>query len=182
MIQIKSEVKNYGINFPSNVNEITVEQLTEATKGINLPKHYCLVALCFKTKLFDFVTMINSKRTANISVVPLLAKISDEDAQEVNVKVGQKLIIDRTNLERGVHINIPIMINSDNAQRYFASDPALTKAIVSKDKKLAINEYADQNIIVMEFKIIPVNDISASVDIDNKVIDPFIYRANVAQA
>lgn len=183
MVTIKSETKSYGIIFPSDVNEISANILKQITSGVNLPKHYCIVALCFKTRVFDFAMMISSKKETNIAVIPLLAKISDNDSEEINAKVGQKLIIDRTNLERGVHLRLPIMVSSDNARKYISDDPKLVKSILNKDdtyKKITNDGLKD--IIIMEFKIIPVNDISAAIDIDNKVIDPFIYKANIGQA
>ena len=60
MITIKSEKKSYGINFPTSKEEITSELLEAVTKQVKLPKHYCIVALCFQTKIFDFVTMTKS--------------------------------------------------------------------------------------------------------------------------
>lgn len=182
MITIKSEKKSYGINFPTSKEEITSDILAEITQHVKLPKHYCIVALCFQTKIFDFVAMIKSRATNNFAVTPILAKIYDEDSNTINANVGDKLIIDRSSLERGIHLNLPIAINSTAARNYFDSDPELIKTIISK-KQIVTEDgkacnYYDNNIVVLEFKIIPVNDVSAAIPMGSNPTDPFIVRNN----
>lgn len=181
MIKIQSAKLSYGINFPTSVKEITPEILTSITENVKLPKHYCIVALLFKTKVFDFCTMISSNRNATIGVTPVLAKIYDEDSQNINAVVGDKIVIDRTSLERGVQLKLPIMISSDNARNYFSKDDSLVKAIMTKDYEAITNHKINKqliganspDIIIAEFKIVPVNDIYASMPIEYDVIDPF---------
>lgn len=178
MIEIKSDKLNYGINFPTSIYEITSDDLKHITSNVKLPKHYCIVALAFTTKLFDFCTAINSNRSTDVSVTPILAKISEDDVHVVNANVGDKLIVNRSSLERGVHINLKTVISSNVARNYFNSDQELIKNIVTKNSKANINKdlVSDKspNIVVLEFKILPVTDISASVPIECDTIDPFI--------
>ena len=178
MIEIKSDKLNYGINFPTSIYEITSDDLKHITSNVKLPKHYCIVALAFTTKLFDFCTAINSNRNTDVSVTPILAKISEDDVHVVNANVGDKLIVNRSSLERGVHINLKTVISSNVARNYFNSDQELIKNIVTKNSKANINKdlVSDKspNIVVLEFKILPVTDISASVPIECDTIDPFI--------
>ena len=184
MITIKSEKKSYGINFPTSKEEITSELLEAVTKQVKLPKHYCIVALCFQTKVFDFVTMTKSRNNPNVAVTPVLAKISADDAELINASVGDKLIIDRSSLERGVHLNLPVAINSNSARNYFEADPELCRNIMTKsdksnvDKKLV--DIKNSNIIILEFKIVPVNDISAANPMKHEVFDPFISYSKVS--
>ena len=176
MIQIKSEKKSYGINFPTSVDELTADILTSITEQVKLPKHYCIVALCFKTRLFDFVVAMNSKKEHSISVVPILAKISEEDSAETNAVVSDKVIISRSALEMGSHLNLPVMISTDNARNYLASDEALTKSIINRSNPIFKDLTKRDNIIVLEFKIIPVSDIKATVPLNANGIDPFVVR------
>lgn len=185
MIEIKSEKMNYGIKFPSSINEITPEILETITAKVKLPKYYCIVALCFKTRVFDFCTMISSNNiNKDISVVPLLAKISDEDSTTINAKVGDKIIIDRSSLERSSRINIPVSISSENAKRYFKSDEQLSRAIITKDDNIISNSNINKqllksnspDIVIMEFKVVAINDIVASTPMDNMIQDPFIIK------
>lgn len=182
MINIKSKNASYGITFPTSVNEITSGALNVITKGVKLPKNYCIIALVFKTRLFDYCTMINSKSKATVGVVPIMAKISDEDSKKINSKVGDKIIIDRSSLERGVQIHLNTNIEDNKASAYFDSDKELVKDIITKKHpatKFPIS------ICVLSFKIVPITDIAASVDRNSHTYDPFQYteakESNTAQ-
>lgn len=173
MITIKSEKKSYGISFPTSVNELTPEIFDEITKQVKLPKHYCIVALCFKTRLFDFVVAMNSKKEQAVAIVPLLAKINEEDKVDVNADISDRVILSRSALEMGTHISLPVIISTDNARNYFSSDEELTKSIISRRNPIFTNMTKRDNIIVLEFKIIPISDIKATVPLDGKGYDPF---------
>ena len=173
MITIKSEKKSYGINFPTSVNELTPEVLNEITKQVKLPKHYCVIALCFRTRLFDFVVAMNSKKEQAVSIVPLLAKINEEDKVDANANISDRVILSRSALEMGTHLSLPVIISTDNAQRYFSSDEQLTKSIITRRNPIFTDMTKKDNIIVLEFKIIPVSDIKATIPLDGKGYDPF---------
>lgn len=182
MLEIKSKKLNYGINFPTELSEITVDALTELTKDIKLPNHYCIVALCCRTKLFSFAASMKNGKDSNVQVTPLLAKISEENAKEVNVSVGDKVIVDRSSLERGVHLTIPTLIATNNAYAYLDKDPDLSKAIITGNgSEVLIDPNINKSlaagnspyIYIINFKILPVNDLYGSVPVDSKVIDPF---------
>lgn len=181
MIEIKSEKMNYGIKFPTSINEITPEVLETITDSVKLPKHYCIVALVFNTTLFNFCAAMNSNKDTNLLVTPLLAKISKEDSDELNANVGDRIIIDRSSLERGSHIHLKTAISSVSAKNFFIDNSDIIKQILTKheDKVIAGNYISNgksPNIIVLEFKICPVCDINASVAMDVKTIDPFLVR------
>ena len=173
MITIKSEKKSYGINFPTSVNELTPDVLNTVTKQVKLPKHYCMVALCFKTTLFDFVVAMNSKKEQAVGIIPLLAKINEEDKVDANANVSDRVILSRSALEMATHISLPVLISTDNARKYFASDNELTKSIINRKNPIFLDMTKKDNIIVVEFKILPVSDIKATVPLDAKGIDPF---------
>ena len=181
MLEIKSKKLNYGINFPTELSEITIDALTELTKDIKLPNHYCIVALCCRTKLFSFTASMRNGKDSNVQVTPLLAKISEKNAQEVNVSVGDKVIVDRSSLERGVHLTIPTLIATNNAYNYLEKDPDLSKAIMTGNSETLIDPNINKSlaagnspyIYVINFKILPVNDLYGSVPVDSKVVDPF---------
>lgn len=186
MITIKSDKKSYGINFPTSLKEITPEVLNTICANVKLPEHYCIIAMTIKTTLFEFCTSLNKKST-NASVLPMLAKISDEDSKLVHANVGDKIIIDRSSLERGVHINFNTMISATNAQNYLASDQDIVKAVLKNDN--SIIKYHDlglitehPTIILLEFKICPVVDIAAAIPTNENSVDPFIYTDGVCEA
>lgn len=187
MIDILSKANNFGVKFPTNIKELTPDILKSITDGIKLPKYYCIVALAFDTKLFDFCTILRNSKNTNVGVIPILAKISEDDSKEINASIGDRLIIDRSNLERGVQLNVKTMITSNNASRFFSNDNELTKNIIQKSNiKIGIDcetgaditANTNANIIVIEFKICPINAISAAIPMNAKVIDPFKSVAN----
>lgn len=173
MITIKSDKLAYGINFPTSLNELTPEVLKGISEDIKLPKHYCIVALAFKTKIFDFVASMTAKQKTSLGVTPILCKISDEDSKAINAEVGDKIIMDRSSLERGSHLNINISINSNAARNYFEKDKDLVKSILTST---TTSIDVTQNIIILEFKICPVNDINAAIPMNYATIDPFIIN------
>lgn len=184
MITIKSEKKSYGINFPTSVEEITPEMLDAITKDVKLPEYYCIIALAFQTKLFDFCAVMNNTKNSNMSVTPLLAKVSVKDVKNCCANVGDQVLIDRSSLERGIHYNAKTMINASTARNYFNGDNDLTRLIMTKsDKVIGTNHETGKplrgcdagNVIILEFKICPIGDISAYIPVNVDVNDPFLY-------
>lgn len=196
MIKIQPKDSSIGILFPTSIKEITPEVLETISSEVKLPKYYCLLALAFETKLFDFVTTIKNPKNTTVGVTPILCKLSEGFKGELKQKeieeqevytIGNKVIVDRSTLERGTHVNIKTMINSSAAHRFFQQRPELVKDILTnKDKEVAIDCETKEhlttkdinNIVILEFKIIPVNDIVATVPHTNNV-DPFaVYNLN----
>lgn len=182
MLEIKSKEKGYSVNFPTSIKEFTPELLDAITENVKLPKFHAIVILCYEVKLFDFAINIRANKPANTKVFPLLAKIDSEDADKINSKVSDKIIIDRTTIERGHHLVIPIMITSDNATNFLKQDEKLMTNIIKGQVKdshvddLIVQQMIDNkynNIFIVEFKIIPINDIKGSISNGSKVIDPF---------
>jgi len=172
MIYIKSDKAPYGVQLPTSISEVTAEALTAITDGIKLPKYHCIVALCFKTKLSTFAIAVSNKRSSEINVVPVLAKIADEDSKNLNAVVGDSLIVDRSALERGSHINCATVASSNAFRNYLNNDNAMVSAIVTnKGSEYGID--SNSPIIVMEFKIIPVSEIRAAVSIKLTNKDPY---------
>lgn len=189
MILVRSKKRSFGINFPTSLNEVTPVVLKELTKNVELPPHYCIVALCFETKLFDFIAAMNNNKGTTTAVTPIMCKIDSVDAKDVNTKIGDKIIIDRSSLERGVHINVKTMISLTAARNYINSDESLLKAFMTNSNAvIGIGEDGKEltaknapNVIIMEFKIVPVNDVAAT--INNKAVnDPFLSKMNAIES
>ena len=176
MLQIKSKDRSYGINFPTSRNEITKDVLTKLLENVNLPKHYAVVALCSKMKLFDYVSSIGSKKDYNVGIDVCLAKINDEDNTLLKAEVNEFVVVDRSALERGNHLTVNTMITYNNAARYIKSDDALCKSIFAGDfNQMGVSP----NIYLLEFKIIPVVDIKAVVKNSEKIVDPFLATVDI---
>lgn len=196
MLELKSASKNYSINLPTDLKEITPEILDTVTKDIELPPYYCIIALCFQVKLMNVAININGSKEQQVSVIPMLAKISEEDSKKVNAKVGYKVIMDRSSLERGSHLRISTMVGSDNVKNFIREDETLRQRLVkggdgSEPKDLAkivtlskkdVNKSVESmspQVYILEFKVVPVNDITATVPVDHRVVDPFKISRSV---
>lgn len=181
MFLIKGEKSNYAINAPTSLKELNANTLSEIVKDIHIPEHYCIVALCFKVRPFDIATNALIEKNKVIGVIPLLAKIYQEDADKLHAKEGDKLIIDRATLERATHLHVNLSIDSTKMRNYFSTNPELSKDIMTgrygkntkteMNKSLACVQYPD--IYLLEFKILPAMDIRASLDINKDANDIF---------
>lgn len=174
MLVIKSQTKDYGVAFPTSLSEITPDILKSITDHVILPKHYCIVAMCFKTTLFEFVAKLSKSKGIDIPVTNLLAKINSGEDSDSNYEIGSKLIVNRSSIERGFHLSIPIAIGSNAAYEYIDADNTLRKNIMDgsylKDRGIA---KGNDSIYLMEFKIVPIVDIAAVLPINFKGQDPF---------
>ena len=185
MIKLESKNRNYAVNFPETASEIRPEDLAIAVNDINLPKYYCIVAMCSSIRLFDLATAINGANKDTITkVIPVLAKINECDNDMLKGEVGERVIIDRSSLERGVHLATPLSISSNNAMSFINSDTDLKKDILSGKYNVhelpngnnKVNVGVSPNITLVEFKIVPVNSIVAIVKKSNIFVDP--YKVN----
>ena len=101
MIKVESKFKDFGINIPTELSEITSEALEAVLSNVVVAKHYCIVALCQNESLFG---VINNK-VSTVEVIPIIAKISKEDAELIGMNKMDKIIIDRSTLELSlIHI------------------------------------------------------------------------------
>lgn len=167
MITLKNSVSTQRIAYiPTKLNEISAEFLTTITKTVSLNNYQCIVALVTKTKLFDFAAYIgNPNNNREFSVTPILAKINSTDDLPIKVNPGDKIITSRSEIERGVHINIPTMCSSTRLSAFIQEDKELFKNILKGtllDEEG--NNIAKETIYIVEFKILPINAIYAAVN------------------
>jgi hypothetical protein len=165
MLELQSKNANYGINVPTEEKEIDEKVLTKLLSNIALPKYYCVIALRYRVKLFDLVitSKSNTKKQQMVSVVPILAKFNEGDL--TIGEVGNRVLIDPSEIERGSHLNVNTVITPNKIADYINSDEELTKGVIGR--KLG----DDSHVYCLEFKIVPCNSIKGI--IDGKIEDPF---------
>lgn len=174
MLQVQNDDKSQTLMIPTELNEYTASILTNITDNIVLAEHYSIIVLCYRIKLFDLI-FSNKNKNSTLLVVPLLAKINESNCK---YNVGEKLVVDRSSLERGNHIYIPFSNTYNNVLKFFQNNETLKTNLLSG--KLTINNknISNEQIYVCEFKIVPVNQITAA--IQNKTItDPFIINGQI---
>ena len=99
-----------------------------------------------------------------------MCKISDADSSERQIRVGDRVMINRSSIERGIHLNIPTGASYSAIVDYFTRYPEYRNKFI-KDKEL--DAIRSKHVIVMEFKIIPVTDIVGAVKLDERIDDPY---------
>jgi hypothetical protein len=67
MIKVESKFKDFGIQIPTDISEITSEALDAILTNVVVAKHYCVVALCQNESLFGVINTIKF----NTSLDPL---------------------------------------------------------------------------------------------------------------
>ena len=170
MIKVESKFKDFGIQIPTDISEITSEALDAILTNVVIAKHYCVVALCQNESLFG---VINSK-VSTVEVMPIIAKISKEDAELIGMNQMDKIIIDRSTLERGYHLYLKHNVLSPQfVNKYITNDTELTRSITVG----TFGHTKGQKVWFVEFKVIAINDLRAAITDKHKAINPFVYHS-----
>lgn len=173
MIKIESKFKDFGIQIPTDISEITNEAFDAILTNVVVAKHYCVVALCQNESLFG---VINSK-VGTVEVIPIIAKISDEDAQLIGMKQMDKIIIDRSTLERGYHLYLKHNVLSPQfVSKFITNDTELTRSITVGTFGQNQGYTKGQKVWFVEFKVIAINDLRAAITDKHNVVNPFVYH------
>lgn len=177
MLLIQGQNKNFGIDVPTKETEITAEYLRTVTERVKLSKHQVIVALIMKTKIYDFCMGIrNPKKDQNISITTKIAKFvpcdkdNDEKPTIEGMSIGDIAVIDRSTIERGIHLSVPTIISPSGIGNYLEEDKDLLTAIVT-GKEI---ELSKQHICLVQFKIVPMSSITATYNAEVKVKECFI--------
>ena len=171
MIKVESKIANYAINVPTKREELTVESLGKLLENVIVARYHCIVALVYADTLFG---VVNNKKEV-VNVIPIIAKIGDEDASSTGGRVGQQVVIDRTSLERGYHLYLPNnVISPAHLAKYIDSDKELRHKVTMGNYGEDQGYNRGDKVYTVEFKVIPVNDLKAMIDNDIKINDnPF---------
>lgn len=168
MIRVESKVANYAINVPTKREDITPESLGKLLENVSVARYHCVIAMIYADTLFG---VINNKKEV-VNVIPIIAKIGDEDSSSTGGLVGQQVVIDRTSLERGYHLYLPNnVISPAHLAKYIEQDKDLRHNVTMGTYGADQGYNRGDKIYTVEFKVIPVNDLKAminnSADIDN---------------
>lgn len=174
MIKVESKFKDFGIQIPTDISEITSEALDAVLNNVVIAKHYCVVALCQNESLFG---VINNK-VSTVEVMPIIAKISKEDAELIGMNQMDKIIIDRSTLERGYHLYLKHNVLSPQfVNKYITNDTELTRSITVGTFGQNQGYKKGQKVWFVEFKVIAINDLRAAITDKHKAINPFVYHS-----
>lgn len=178
MIRFDSKERNFAINVPTSIDEITPEYLTKVLQPFALPKNYAIVGAICGMKVFDFIAMIDNKdKDTNMSVELVLGKANPSDDVYFTGNVGDSLIINKTDLERGIQLDFGASVSPNFIASYIKNDAAYSKAIMVGDELAEDGERLNQKrIYVVQFKIVPIIDIKCIYNRKGNVKDDFLIK------
>lgn len=179
MISIKSNLQSYGINLPTSLSEVSKEYFDKLLANVKLQEHYCIVALCYRDKVFNIVSALrNNNKNAASEIIPLIAKIADENV--CGYKQMERAELDRTSIERAIHLPVKANVcGLTNFAAYIKDDTDLIKALIDNtyfqsklitDMNVAPSRNLSPYAYFIEFKIVPIRDIVATRDLSTPSI------------
>ena len=168
---VKTKMSEVKFNFPTNLKELSTEYLKQVTDSITVAPNYSLIGLVYHEKLSTlFMTCRSKKKNASIGIIPIFVKSGKSDESIVSTaKVGQKLLISNSQIQLAHHCAAP---SNRLTLDYFAK---IVDANIDKDlyQTLLVNNDS-QEVLFVEFKIIPNCDIVALYDKPTKIDDPYV--------
>lgn len=169
MVEVDSKNQSYKVYLPEDVKEITPEYFNGLLGNIKLQKNYCVVAICYYDKIFNVVSAFKNKKDGMTSIIPVIAKIEEDNV--CGFKQMERAEINRTDLERGHHLNISANAGGlTNFINYVTGDKDLYKDVLA-------GKYPHK-VIFVEFKIVPLVSIIATRDNNIKATsNNIVYKA-----
>lgn len=174
MYHLKSEKINYGINLPTTVAEVK-GYMSLLTGELNIPEHYAVVGIAYKTTLSDIAIEIRktSKIENVVSVLPIIVKVNTEDDKiKTLLEPGSIPILSSADIEMGTRFNSGTRASKSALFEYFAQDDELrTECFKRSYKGNVMDKGGDINnieevtkdnytpIYCIDFKIIPISAI-----------------------
>lgn len=159
MFDIKNPKKSFYVSFPTSIAEVTKDYFDNLLGNIKLQEHYCIVALCFKEKVSNLALNLRDRRNTTSNITPIIAKIAEDN--ECNYKQMEIAVVDRTNLERGIHLPMNNnWIGVAGFEKYLDGNLTLINQLANGTYWKETDKTTPE-IILVEFKILPIRDIVA---------------------
>jgi len=178
MINLTNDLGNKTLKVPTNESEVIKEYFDNILKGVDVREHYAIVALLQTDTLFSIV----NKAKAAVGVTPIVVKINESS---INPDVvGKICLVDRTAIERSHHVYLPQNELSYNyIKGFIESNPGLKDKIYKGEiggRKVSAGVNRPTNVIMVEFKIIPVVDIVAFIDKNEHYVPTYLVDNGTA--
>lgn len=174
MYHLKSKKLSYGINLPTNIEEVK-DYMSVLTNELNIPEHYAVIGIAYKTTLSDIAIEIRKtiKMENIVSVMPIIVKVNTKDDNLKTLLVsGSVPILSSADIELGARFNSGTRASKGALFEYFAQDDELRTECFKKAYKgnveknggdvENIEEVTKDNytpIYCIDFKIIPISAI-----------------------
>ena len=171
MFYLKDAKASFGINLPTDVNEINVDHLHTITEHVNLAPNQCLIAQVMYVPIFE-LSMEEVKSTGT-RVIPLMVKsnIPKDSTHIIRVKTGDRVLVPGSIIEMGLHAYVPSAVTYSGVRGYLDRYPDTKRAISTRSYE---GSKDIKDVCIIEFKIIDAGHIKGSTPVSPKIaVDPF---------
>lgn len=177
MLKIVSKVAGYAINIPTQKAEITNDIFNSLLENVKIPNNYCIVAVLTKDTLFGIMNLMNNKNSTALCTT-VLAKEANTESAANNFKQGEEIVVSRSGVETATHLNVQgNLVSTRFLIEFIKKDDKLVDQITNGrfDRDLPGVTYRGANpyVYTIDFKIVPLNLVHASVDKTIKSVNPF---------
>lgn len=169
--------KKVNLNLPTHLDEIIVpDYLKDVTEIVELLPYQALVGIIYRNKILEIVNSSKKSRALATTIVPVFVKANIPNNDDYNfnkyheIKIGNKLIIAGSDIERGYGIICPRnFITIENILRIYNSNADFAKKAIT-----------DQDYYYfLDFKVVPINDIKGFyTDVKSTFNSPFISNVD----
>lgn len=175
MIKLKNEKRNYVVNVPTKFSEVDFNELLKVVKNVNVSEHYAIIALSQSFTPFALATL-GTKQNKDMAV-PVTSNfvLANDPNNKLNAKPGDKVIISRSDLEMSTHLPIRFGLSTATIADILEDD---TKTVTMlRQGPVDENGNPVKEIIVVEFKLVPLSAIKATISRDVPITDS--YRTTI---
>lgn len=170
MISLQNPKGGYVINVPTSKADLDFNSIKDVIANVIPSKHYAVIALCQSFKPFNLAMLANGKDT-DVKVATFFIK-ANEDESQFKASVGDKVIVSRSDLELSVHLNVNFSLSANTITKVVEDSKELRDEL--RNGMYDQNGMLVEEIIAVEFKLIPVNAIKAVISNDIPKVDKFI--------
>lgn len=170
MISLQNPKGGYVINVPTSKADLDFNSIKDVIANVIPSKHYAVIALCQSFKPFNLAMLANGKDT-DVKVSTYFIKANEDDSQ-FKASVGDKVIVSRSDLELSVHLNVNFSLSANTITKVVEDSKELRDEL--RNGMYDQNGMLVEEIIAVEFKLIPVNAIKAVISNDIPKVDKFI--------
>lgn len=177
MVTLTNEKRHYSVTLPTSMKELNMENLLKLVENVTLNEHYLIVGLVQKFTTMN-LALLSGKKNGDVvaSVTPIFIKSNDPNSK-IKATLGDRIISSRSDLERSIHLPINSGISSATLTQIIEDMQSVRTLLTNgmcDDEGKKINE-----LICVEFKILPLTGVYAVVNKDVKIKDEFINRKAV---
>ena len=173
-LNVRVGEKEYLVNIPTKVEEITKEYMLEVTNLLNIAPNYSLIGI---VSIEEFAAALNpSKRdlAKPIMGVPVFVRAGHTDDEFINsITAGQTIIVGDGDLSIGHHINSP----------YNKLTMPYISSLCKQDANIRDNAFKlNEKCCFLSFKLVPNNAIHGAINEDNKPtnVDPYVLIKSIS--